>query len=146
MHDVRVAFAEAYLTRSSIRIPFRPRIAPTCARSSASAASFARTNARAATPEDKARLQEVEQLLCGEKLMSVSAVARMLGVSSPTTIHNWLEKGYFPGAVRTAGRQRRFRLADVLAVQEQIRQTETRNASGHLEFPDFGDEDPYSGR
>src|SRR5450756_1680517 len=58
-------------------------------------ATLATAVARAtpATPEDKARLQEVEQLLCGEKLMSVSAVARMLGVSSPTTIHNWLEKG-----------------------------------------------------
>jgi hypothetical protein len=94
-------------------------------------ATLATAVARAtpATPEDKVRLQEVEQLLCGEKLMSVSAVARMLGVSSPTTIHNWLEKGYFPGAV-----------------QEQIRQTEARNASGHLEFPDFGDEDPYASR
>jgi len=43
-------------------------------------ATLATAVARAtpATPEDKARLQEVEQLLCGEKLMSVSAVARML--------------------------------------------------------------------
>jgi excisionase family DNA binding protein len=111
-------------------------------------ATLATAVARAtpATPEDKARLQEVERLLNGEKLMTVSAVARMLGVSSPTTIHNWLEKGYFPGVVRTAGRQRRFRLADVLAVQEQIRKTEAHNASGHLEFPDFGDEDPYAER
>jgi predicted DNA-binding transcriptional regulator AlpA len=100
-------------------------------------ATLATAVARAtpAKPEDRARLQEVERLLYGERLLILSAVARMFGVSSPTTIHNWLEKGYFPGAVRTAGRQRRFRLADVLAVQEQIRQTEARNASGHLEFP-----------
>jgi hypothetical protein len=37
-------------------------------------------------------------------------------------------------------------MADVLAVQDHIRQIEARNASGHLEFPDFGDEDPYAGR
>ena len=111
-------------------------------------ATLATAVARAtpATPQDKARLEEVERLLNGESLLTVSAVARMLGVSSPTTIHNWLEKGYFPGAVRTVGRQRRFRLADVLAVQEEIRATEARNASGHLEFADFGDEDPYAGR
>ena len=108
--------------------------------------AIAVARATPATPQDKARLQEVERLLKGERLLTVSAVARMLGVSSPTTIHNWLDKGYFPGAVRTAGRQRRFHLADVLAVQEQIRATEARNASGHLEFPDFGDEGPYSSR
>jgi len=32
MHDARVAFAQAYLTRSSARIPSRPPTAPTCAR------------------------------------------------------------------------------------------------------------------
>ena len=95
-------------------------------------ATLATAVARAtpATPEDKARLQEVERLLNGERLMTVSAVARMLGVSSPTTIHNWLEKGYFPGAIRTPGRQRRFRLADVLAVQEQRTRPDLTGAAG----------------
>ena len=111
-------------------------------------ATLATAVARAtpARAEDRARLLEVAQLLNGERLVSVRIVAQMLGVSSPTTIHNWLEKGYFPGAVRTAGGQRRFRLAEVLAVREQIRQTKARNASGHLEIPDFGNEDPYAGR
>lgn len=111
-------------------------------------ATLAMAVARAtpAKAEDQAQLREVAQLLRGEKLLGVSTVARMLGVSSPTTIHNWLEKGYFPGAIRTAGGQRRFRLEDVLAAQKEIKRTRARNASGHLEIPDYGDEDPYARR
>ncbi len=99
-----------------------------------------------ATKEDQAQLKEAAELLTGDRLLSVGDVARLLGVSSPTTIHNWLEKGYFPGAIRTVGGQRRFPLADVLAVKDDIRQTRAENASGHLEIGDYGDEDPYAGR
>lgn len=106
------------------------------------AAAVARaTPARA---EDEKRLREAAQLLNGEKLLTVSAVAQMLGVSSPTTIHNWLEKGYFPGAIRTAGGQRRFLLKDVLTVRVSIAKTNAENRSGKVTIPDLGDEDPYA--
>jgi hypothetical protein len=43
--------------------------------------------------------------------------------------------------------ERRARMAPATAgrvrAAQQKRETEARNASGHLEFPDFGDEDPY---
>ena len=80
-----------------------------------------------------------------ESTLSLAETAAVLGVTSPATIHNWLEKDPFPG-VRIVGEQRRFRLADVYLTLQDIRQTEAENTSGHLEFPDFGDEDPYAGR
>lgn len=99
-----------------------------------------------ATQEQEAQLQEAAAILSGETFLSVSDVAERLGVSSPTTIHNWLEKGYFPGATRTAGGHRRFRLADVVAVEERMRLTDAENEAGDLDFPDYGEEDPYAGR
>ena len=95
---------------------------------------------------DRRNLAELSQALTGARELSVGEVAEILGVSSPTTIRNWLDKGYFPGATRTPGGQRRFKLADVLAVKESIDRTHAVNNSGHIEFRDFGDEDPYAGR
>ena len=95
---------------------------------------------------DRRNLAELSRALTGERELSVGEVAEMLGVSSPTTICNWLDRGYFPGATRTPGGQRRFKLADVLAVKDDIARTRAANESSHIEFHDFGDEDPYAGR
>jgi DNA-binding transcriptional MerR regulator len=99
-----------------------------------------------ADPTDAALLAEAQDLLSGEQTLSVSETARLLGVSSPATIHNWLEHGHFPGAFRTIGGHRRFRLADIVRVQARIAQTKAENASGHIEVPDYGDGDPWAER
>lgn len=99
-----------------------------------------------ATAEQKPYLQEAAAVLAGDQTLSVGDVANRLGVSSSTTIHNWLEKGFFPGAFRTAGGHRRFPLADVVAVEERMRLIDAANEAGELEISDYGDEDPYAGR
>jgi excisionase family DNA binding protein len=108
--------------------------------------AIALSRARPAVPADERPLHELQDLIAGRKLLSVSDVANMLGVSSPTTIHNWVERGAFPCASVTVGGHRRFRLGDVIALKRQIDQTAAENASGRVEIPDFGDEDPYAGR
>lgn len=99
-----------------------------------------------ANAEQEAYLHEAAAVLAGEQTLSVGDVAKRLGVSSSTTIHNWLEKGFFPGALRTVGGHRRFLLADVVAVEERMRLIDAENEAGELEIPDYGDEDPYAGR
>lgn len=102
--------------------------------------------AKPATAEQEAHLKEAAAVLAGERLLSVGEVAERLGVSSPTTIHNWLEKGFFPGAFRTIGGHRKFPISDVVAVEERMRLTDAENEAGELDFPDYGDRDPYASR
>ena len=80
-----------------------------------------------------------------ESTLSLAEVTAILDVTSPATIHNWLENDKFPGVQIVEG-QRRFKLTDVYLTLQDIRQTQARNASGHLEIPDYGDEDPYAVR
>lgn len=98
-----------------------------------------------AAPEDEPKLAEARAILSGEKLLSVGQVADLLGIGSPTTVRNWLENGYFPNAVRTAGGHRRFRLEDVLKVEASL----VRRRRGDDSVPavtDLGDIDPFARR
>jgi hypothetical protein len=80
-----------------------------------------------------------------ESTLSLAEVVAIFGVTKPATIHNWLENDNFPGVQIVEG-QRRFKVTEVYLALQDIRQTEARNASGHLEIGDYGDEDPYAGR
>jgi hypothetical protein len=104
------------------------------------------SRATPATPDDAPRLQEATALLSGEKLLSVGQVTELLGISSPTTVRNWLEGGYFPNATRTAGGHRRFPLKDVLRVEAMIARTRAANASDRASVTDLGDVDPFARR
>lgn len=106
----------------------------------------AQERAIAACPEEGAHLEEIREMLAGERLLSVGEVAEILGVSSPTTVRNWLESGSFPGTQLTAGGHRRFRLADVLDVRARMELTAYENATGTNTDADSGDEDPYAHR
>jgi excisionase family DNA binding protein len=107
----------------------------------------AMTRATPASDEDRALLERGRELMVGSRTLSVGAVAKMLGVSSPTTIHNWLEQGVFPGVDRTPGGHRRFNLADVMAVRARMEKTKAENEAGIIEIPEYGDdEDPYARR
>lgn len=107
----------------------------------------AMTRATPASDEDRALLERGRELMVGSRTLSVGAVARMLGVSSPTTIRNWLEQGVFPRVERTPGGHRRFNLADVMAVKARMEKTKAENEAGIIEIPEYGDdEDPYARR
>jgi excisionase family DNA binding protein len=95
-------------------------------------------------PSERPYLDEIRAMLSGERLLTVGQVAEILGVSSPTTVRNWLERGQFPGVLVTSGGHRRFRLADVLAVRGRMDLTTAENASGIYTDADAGDEDPYA--
>jgi len=86
-----------------------------------------------------------EIMINGERLLSLSEVAKIFNITSPATIHNWLEGDGFPG-VQIVDGQRKFRFADVCAVLTKINSVKARNESGYIEIPDGGDEDPYAGR
>jgi len=101
------------------------------------------SRARPANDEDREILVEASGILSGEQLLKVGQVAEMLGVTSPGTIRNWLEEGYFGGDVlRTANGTRLFRLADVLAVKERMAKTRAENEAGVVEFTDYGERGP----
>jgi excisionase family DNA binding protein len=105
------------------------------------------TRATPASEEDRALLERGHDLMVGARTLSVGAVAKMLGVSSPTTIRNWLEQGVFPGVERTPGGHRRFNLADVMVVKARMEKTKAQNEAGIIEIPEYGDgEDPYARR
>lgn len=111
----------------------------------ATMAQMATVVARAhpATTEDREILVEASEILSGQKLLKVGKVVEMLGVSSPSTIRNWLEEGYFgDDVIRTENGTRLFRLADVLAAKARMEQTLAENAAGTVEFTDYGDRGP----
>ena len=80
-----------------------------------------------------------------ESTLSLAEVVAIFGVTSPATIHNWLENDNFPGVQIVAG-ERRFKVTEVYLALQDIRQTQAENDRGRLEIPDYGDEDPYAGR
>src|SRR5688572_8881589 len=88
--------------------------------------------ARPAVPADERPLHELQDLIAGRRLLKVGEVAEILGVSSPTTIHNWVKRGVFPSASITVGGHRLFRLADVIALRDEIDRTAAENASGRV--------------
>jgi hypothetical protein len=69
-------------------------------------------------------------------------VAKMLGVSSPNTVKNWLEGGAFPGATKTLGGHWRFPLKDVEAVKARMEWVREKNAKGDLTLPADLDDGP----
>lgn len=75
-------------------------------------------------------------------VLTSAEAARVLGLSSPSTVKNWLAGGFFPGATRTAGGHWRFPRAEVEAVQRRIAELRARNRLGELTPPDTGDEGP----
>lgn len=75
-----------------------------------------------------------------QELLTSTKAAQLLGVSSPNTVKNWLEAGYFPGAFRTAGGHWRFPLSEVLAMKQAMEDREQRNAKGDLTPNDVDDD------
>lgn len=99
--------------------------------------------AHPASDEDREILVEAAELLSGRRYLKVGEVADMLGVSSPGTIRNWLEKGRFgPNVLRSEDGTRLFRLEDVQAVQRRMEQTRSENERGEIEFTDYGNRGP----
>ena len=94
-----------------------------------------------APAELRARLAELERTLDVPRWVTSQEAADLLGVSSPTTVKNWLEGGHFPSARRTPGGHWRFLLSDVLAVKDTMEHTRRANASGDVAVPDLGDEE-----
>lgn len=77
--------------------------------------------------------------------LTAPAAAKLLGVSSPNTVKNWLEGGHFPGAYRTMGGSKmgghwRFPRADVLAVKARMEALREKNRAGDLSPPDCDDD------
>ena len=70
--------------------------------------------------------QEKETLTSGE-------AANILGVSSPTTVKNWLESGMFPGAYRTKGGHWRFPKKEVEEARSRMEALREKNEAGELE-------------
>jgi len=71
-----------------------------------------------------------------QEYLTSTQAARVLGVSSPTTVKNWLEGGRFPGALRTPGGHWRFPLSEVLAVRDAM----ARRQHGDLTPPEVDDD------
>ena len=76
------------------------------------------------SPARLRRLKEAADRLAADPLVGTVEAARLLGVSSPNTIKNWLNKKGFVRARRTPGGQWRFRLSDILAVKSKMEATE----------------------
>lgn len=75
-----------------------------------------------------------------EEPLTAPEAAKILGVSSPNTVKNWLEGGHFPGAYRTMGGHWRFPLAEVLAVKARMEALREKNRTGDLSPPDCDDD------
>jgi excisionase family DNA binding protein len=75
-----------------------------------------------------------------DELLTSGEVARLLGVSSPNTVKNWLEGGHFPGAFRTQGGHWRFPRAEVLEVARRRDELAQRNQHGELTLPEEQDD------
>ena len=52
--------------------------------------------------------------------LTISEAATLLGVSSATTVENWLAGGHFPGAFQNADRHWRFPRHEVEAVNGRV--------------------------
>lgn len=74
--------------------------------------------------------------------LTTGQAAKLLGVSSPNTVKNWLQGGWFPGAIRTPGGHWRFLRADVDAVLASMHQLSTAPvAPGEVDLPDLDDDE-----
>ena len=75
-----------------------------------------------------------------KETLTSSEAARLLGLSSPNTVKNWLAGGYFPGAFQTAGGHWRFPRHEVEAVKRRMEELRDRNRRGDLAPPDSDDD------
>lgn len=75
-------------------------------------------------------------------LLTSKQAAALLGLSSPNTVKNWLQGGFFPGAFRTPGGHWRFPRAEVEAAKRWMEALREQNARGELVLPDEDAEDP----
>lgn len=75
-----------------------------------------------------------------DEMITTTQAARLLGVSSPNTVKNWLSGGHFPGARRTPGGHWRFARREVEAVKLRMAELRARNRRGELAPPDIEDE------
>ena len=75
-----------------------------------------------------------------KELLTSTEAARLLGLSSPNTVKNWLAGGHFPGAYQTAGGHWRFPRKEVEAVQARLEGLRDRNRRGDLSLPDQDDD------
>ena len=74
--------------------------------------------------------------------LTISEAATLLGVSSATTVENWLAGGHFPGAFQNADGHWRFPRHEVEAVKRRVEELGARNARGELAPDDLGDMTP----
>ncbi len=88
-------------------------------------------------------LEELTRRLSAMKdaraVLTSTEAAKELGVSSPNTVKNWLEGGFFPGAFRTKGGHWRFPRDEVIAVKRRMAELRTRNTQRDLLPPDADD-------
>lgn len=99
--------------------------------------------------EVSAVLIEAGRLDLAERLVSFGhpealtsgQAAKALGLSSATTVKNWLAGGHFPGAYRTAGGHWRCSADEVEAVRAGMEELARRNREGELAPPELGGDD-----
>lgn len=84
-------------------------------------------------------IQKLEEATAPDLLTSTQA-ADLLGVSSPTTVKNWLMGGHFPGAFQTAGGHWRFPRSEVEQMRLRMVEDAEKSARGDLSLPDEEDE------
>lgn len=84
----------------------------------------------------------VEQLaaLMPMETLTSSEAARLLGLSSPNTVKNWLAGGHFPGAYQTAGGHWRVPRVEVEAIKRRMAELRERSVRGDLTPPDADDD------
>ncbi len=70
------------------------------------------------------------------EVLTTCQAAELLGISSPSTIRNWLEGGHFPGASLTPEGYWEFTLAGVLEAKACMSVIQEKNRTGDLSLPD----------
>ena len=70
------------------------------------------------------------------KALTSGEAADILGVSSPTTVKNWLESGMFPGAFQTKGGHWRFPKKEVEEARSRMKALREKNEAGDIEPPE----------
>jgi excisionase family DNA binding protein len=87
-------------------------------------------------------VQKLKAYRQGAKDLTSREAAEVLGVSSPNTVKNWLNGGYFPGAYKTPGGHWRFPRAEVLATKAAMDELRRRNRDGDFTPSDSEGEEP----
>jgi hypothetical protein len=82
-------------------------------------------------------------LIDGREFLTLAETTKAFGITSTATIRNWLLGKHFEGRIETPDGPM-FEVSRVREILADIEQTRAANESGHLEIPDFGDEDPYA--